>query len=243
MKVENANIRMVYDQIQKKLLQMIPEKWEKIYLYASILQLENNKPKGEMFFYYFPKSILKRKPVNSYEIPMKFNLQEEPFLQEMNSLYQLIENLSIECKNQGKAPWNYITIKMENCKFIVEYEYEPIISLEEMEAKRICWIYGNLKIPFESLSKKEKQLLLQQLGIEKTVTNRYEEPMYKNIKKTKITYQREENTDFSNNRIICKQQENNNMQEQTENIMSQILEEQMEQANVGIKCQILKQCI
>mgnify|MGYP005807412733 FL=1 len=86
-------------------------------------------------------------------------------------------------------------------------------------------------------------MLLQQLGIEKTVTNRYEEPMYKNIKKTKITYQREENTDFSNNRIISKQQENNNMQEQTENIMSQILEEQMEQANVGIKCQILKQCI
>ena len=29
MKVENANIRMVYDQIQKKLLQMIPEKMGK----------------------------------------------------------------------------------------------------------------------------------------------------------------------------------------------------------------------
>lgn len=243
MKVENANIRMFYDKIQKKLLQMIPEKWEKIYLYASVLRLENNKPKGEMFFYYFPKSILKRKPVNSYEIPIKFNLQETPFLQEMNSLYQLIEKLNIECRNQGKAPWNYITIKMENCKFVVEYECEPIITLEEMEAKRIGWIYRNLKIPFDSLSKKEKQLLIQQLGIEKTATNRYEEPMYKNFIKTKITYQKEETTDFSIKRITSEQQETNNMQKQAENVMSQILEEQMEQANREIKCQILKQCI
>ena len=48
---------------------MIPEKWDKIYLYASITNQINNLQTGELYFYYYPKGILKKNPVNVYEIP------------------------------------------------------------------------------------------------------------------------------------------------------------------------------
>ena len=52
--------RMVFAEIQKKLFYMIPEKWDAIYLYASIIEEPFKKPVGEMYFYYIPKGILRR---------------------------------------------------------------------------------------------------------------------------------------------------------------------------------------
>ena len=37
-----------------------PEKWEEIYLYASVIQQMLNLETGELFFYYYPKGILKK---------------------------------------------------------------------------------------------------------------------------------------------------------------------------------------
>lgn len=54
----------IYLQIQKKLFYIIPEKWESIYLYASVIEEPQKRPTGEMYFYYFPKGIIKKKAVN-----------------------------------------------------------------------------------------------------------------------------------------------------------------------------------
>ena len=40
--------KILYADIQKKLFYIIPEKWEKIYLYASVIDLPKQKPVGEM---------------------------------------------------------------------------------------------------------------------------------------------------------------------------------------------------
>ncbi len=63
----------LYEDIQKKIFYMIPEKWDKLYLYASVIDMPNKKTEGELFFYYVPKGIFKKNPVNGYEIPNKFN--------------------------------------------------------------------------------------------------------------------------------------------------------------------------
>ena len=70
---------VIFGEIQKKLFYMIPERWESIYLYASIIEEDLKKPVGEMYFYYVPKGILKRKPVNVYQIPGMFNIDEESY--------------------------------------------------------------------------------------------------------------------------------------------------------------------
>ena len=67
-------IKEIYEDIQKKLFYMIPEKWESLYLYSSVIDLGNNEKTGELFFYYIPKGIFRKNPVNVYEIPTKFNI-------------------------------------------------------------------------------------------------------------------------------------------------------------------------
>ena len=66
---QTKKIKEIYENIQKKLFYMIPEKWENLYLYASIIDKPKEQSTGELFFYYVPKSILKKNPVNVYEIP------------------------------------------------------------------------------------------------------------------------------------------------------------------------------
>ena len=47
---KSTKIKKLYKQIQEKLFILIPEKWEKIYLYASILEQES----GLQNFLLFP---------------------------------------------------------------------------------------------------------------------------------------------------------------------------------------------
>ena len=79
--LSSPSIKLEYAKIQRQLFYMIPEKWDKIYLYASITNQINNLQTGELYFYYYPKGILKKNPVNVYEIPSKFSLDEEMYLQ------------------------------------------------------------------------------------------------------------------------------------------------------------------
>ena len=69
-------VKEIYEDIQRKLFYMIPEKWEKLYLYSSVIDMPKKVQNGELFFYYIPKGIFKKNPVNVYEIPSKFNLED-----------------------------------------------------------------------------------------------------------------------------------------------------------------------
>ena len=73
-------IKEIYEDIQRKLLYMIPEKWETLYLYSSIIDVNIEETTGELFFYYIPKGIFRKNPVNVYEIPSKFNIDENQYL-------------------------------------------------------------------------------------------------------------------------------------------------------------------
>ena len=111
---KRTSIKELYSEIRKYLFYMIPEKWNKIYLYASIIQRENGEETGEMFFYYFPQSILKKNPVNVYQVPAKFNLDEEEYIKLTYELYELLKQLRHECISCDKINWSNITISIEN---------------------------------------------------------------------------------------------------------------------------------
>ena len=49
------NMKDKYEKIQSCLFELIPEKWDEIYLYASVIDVPGQKPVGEMYFYYIPK--------------------------------------------------------------------------------------------------------------------------------------------------------------------------------------------
>lgn len=155
-------IKQIYENIQKELFYMIPEKWDKLYLYSSIIDMPDGKKTGELYFYYIPKGILKKKPVNVYEIPNKFNLDENEYLALVKYLYEGIKQIREEFRKSeitGEL-WSNITITIQNLKFKVEYNYEDLLnSYFNNYERHIIWRYEYLGIGQEQVSKKDREIL------------------------------------------------------------------------------------
>ena len=178
-------IKELYEDIQRRIFKMIPEKWDSLYLYASVM--EGQKETGEMFFYYIPKGIFKKNPVNVYEIPQKFNLDEKNYLKLVQMLYQKIVELREEFKKIEIVPtWTNLTMTIDGIKFKVEYNYDDLnSSVFSSYERHIIWRYNYLGIGKEHLNKTEKEILDKYLLGEKTDIRKekYETGIYiKNIK-------------------------------------------------------------
>ena len=181
-------IKEMYEDIQRRIFYMIPEKWEKMYLYASVSDLIDRRKTGELFFYYIPKGIFKKNPVNVYEIPQKFNLDEKEYIKLVNILYEKIVELREEFKKLEvtSSTWSNLTMKIEGIKFKVEYDYEDLTKSKFSNYERhIIWRYKFLGIKEEQMNKEERKIIEKYLLGEKVVRRRerYEEGIYiKNIK-------------------------------------------------------------
>lgn len=180
-------IKEMYEDIQRRIFYMIPEKWDRMYLYASVSDLIDGHKTGELFFYYIPKGIFKKNPVNVYEIPQKFNLDEKEYLKLVNILYQKIVELREEFKKIEIVPtWTNLTMTIEGTQFKVEYDYEDLSKSKFSSYERhIIWRYNYLEIKEKQLNKQEKEIIERYLLGEKVVRRRerYESGIYiKNIK-------------------------------------------------------------
>ena len=155
---KGETIKDLYSEIRKCLFYMIPEKWESIYLYASVIQRDNGEETGEMFFYYFPKSIIKKNPINVYQIPHKFNLNEDEYVRLTNELYELIKKLRHQCQKYDKVNWSNITISIKNVEFLAEYNCDDLMSSNYSNEDRMAiWQYKYLSYPIEKFSKIQRE--------------------------------------------------------------------------------------
>lgn len=154
------NEKMLFSELQKKLFYIIPEKWQSIYLYASIIDTENRKTTGEMFFYYIPKGLIKKKPINGYEIPSLFNIDEEEFSQLITDLYSVIKKLRVISIKTKRKRWSNINLSIENNKFRAEYGFEDLKnSSYDSYERHIIWRYNYFDQDIDSLSKKDKMII------------------------------------------------------------------------------------
>lgn len=180
------NIRKRYEEIQRKIFYMIPEKWDEVYLYASVVQRLGTLETGELFFYYIPRGLIKRKPINVYEIPSKFNIDEEEYMKLAQILYRNIKDLREEFKKSGQKVWSNLTIIIKKSKFRVEYNYDNLQnSLYNNYEKHIIWRYRYLNQGIECCNKEEKKILQRYLNGPKQLSDdeAYEEGVYiKDIK-------------------------------------------------------------
>ena len=155
-------IKEIYEDIQRRLFYMIPEKWDKLFLYSSILDEPDEEGKtGELFFYYIPKGIFKKRIVNVYEIPSKFNLDESQYLKLVQILYLKIKELRKEFeKSERGEMWSNLTMSIQNLKFKVEYDYTDLNhSIFSSSERHVIWRYEKLGIGEEQVSKKDKEIL------------------------------------------------------------------------------------
>lgn len=152
------NMKDKYEQIQNLLFDMIPEKWEKIFLYASVIDRTGNVQTGELYFYYLPRGILKKKPVNVYEVPNKFNIDEVGYTKLVDTLYEKIKDLRQDFVDTDQKLWTNVTISIENCTFKVEYGYEELRQDEQSNYENhVIWRYKYLGIGGEI--KEERRIL------------------------------------------------------------------------------------
>ncbi len=159
-------IKEIYEVIQKMLFYMIPEKWDKLFLYSSVLESSKNKASGELYFYYIPKGILRKKPVNVYEIPNKFNIDENEYLKLVKMLYDKIKELHGEfMKSETGDIWTNLTITIQNLRFKVEFNYDDLINdIYDSYERHIIWRYKNLGINPEQMNKKDKEIINRYLS-------------------------------------------------------------------------------
>lgn len=190
MSVEN-DIRSLHKEIQKNIIVMLPERYKKVCLYASVID-GNQASNGEMFFYYFPSGILKKNPINVYQIPKIFDFEEEQYAKLEKALYASIKKLKKYCVNVEQNFWSNLTIIMEGTKYFVEYNYDDLINSEfDNYSRHIIWRYKYLDIPIESYTKKEREIIdryFQSYEYRNSNTVIYEENIYeKLLAKNKVT--------------------------------------------------------
>lgn len=176
----SKKIKEIYEEIQRKLFYILPEKCDEIYLYASIIERLGNVQTGEMYFYFMPKGILKRKYINVYEVPQKYDVEEDEYIKLVEELYDEIKLLREEFIESNQKVWTNLTISIKNSRFKIEYNYDILTSNEEAYYNHhIYWRYKYLHI--EPQGKKEKQALENYLATRKQnilKTQQYDEGIY-----------------------------------------------------------------
>ena len=193
--ITSSEMQEIYKEIQTRLFKMIPEKWSKIYLYASVVEGINNLETGELYFYYAPKSILKKDFVNVYEVPNKFNINEESYFKRADELYKIIKRLRIATirANETDDVWSNITISIENFKFKVEYRYDDLNnSAYSSYDRHIIWRYNYLNTSINTYNKKERNIILDYIKENEKIVDTYIEGMYKTDAHNVIEYDRED---------------------------------------------------
>lgn len=188
--------KILYSEIQKKLFYIIPEKWESIYLYASVIDVPGQKPVGEMYFYYLPKGIIKKKYVNGYEIPAIFNIDEEQYSKLITDVYNLVKLLRERSVARGKRKlWSNISITIQNFQFKVEFDYEDLTeSPFDSYERHVIWRHNYLKEDTEKMSRKDKKILERyenyKLSEDSKIKDVYSEPIYKQPVKNIIDFEK-----------------------------------------------------
>ena len=158
--INSPEIKEIYRSIQHQLNILIPEKWESIYLYAAVMNQFSSMQAWEMYFYYIPQSILKKNPINVYEIPNKFNVDEKEYLELVDNLCNAIKKLHKEYKSVYGKEWTNMVVSIKDEKFLIEYNYEDLLSLKYTSHDRhIIFKHKYLNIPIQSFSKKEQKVL------------------------------------------------------------------------------------
>ena len=140
-----------------------------------------------------PKGILKRRLINVYEVPQRFNINEEQYLKIVEELYKCIKSLKQDFIDTDQELWNSLTISIANFKFKVEYNYEELpLTDEEIFARNVIWKYNYLKIGGDS--REERKILndyfLSSESVKKQV---YETGLYIRAENNSIGFDKEEN--------------------------------------------------
>ncbi|MBM7839115.1 uncharacterized protein (TIGR01741 family) [Alkalihalobacillus xiaoxiensis] len=122
----------IYQKIANTLTTIIPEEWERVYVYA-----EMREGYKRVFFYYFPKG--RKEPIYSLDISDRFLLDEDEYESKEYELYKIFFELRKEFQDQGQEPWNALTFILDDTgKMKIDLVYEDVSQTSPVD-KRSFW--------------------------------------------------------------------------------------------------------
>ncbi|WP_170969918.1 antitoxin YezG family protein [Bacillus mycoides] len=148
--METKEMEIIYQEIGTRVDEIIPGDWEKIYLYAEVLN-----DSTEVFFYFSIPT--KEEFIYSNDIPKVYNVDRKIYKELLFELFDKFEELREEFRKNEQELWTNLTLTIDNSgKFKIEYNYEDILSSEIGSMDRqIIWMYKNLSIlPDNEVDKK-----------------------------------------------------------------------------------------
>ena len=165
-----------------------------------------------------PKGILKRKFINVYEVPSKYDIEETEYMKLVDLLYNEIKLLREEFAKTDQKIWSNITISIKNSRFKIEYNYDDLLGGEEAYYNHhIYW--RNKYLHIEPHSKKEKKAIEEYLENGRSTKKKdeeYDSGIYKKRQTNIITY---ETTDFKESQKV----EYITTKQETKKVKNQIL--------------------
>ncbi|MBM7664506.1 uncharacterized protein (TIGR01741 family) [Solibacillus kalamii] len=129
--METKQMEVIYQKVANILVEMIPEEWEKILLYAEV-----REGFSQVFFYYYP--VNQEQPVYSLDIVDVFNIDKPLHRKLKQELYDCFEELWNEFMVQDQELWTSLTYILDNMgRMKLNYGYDDIseISPDEKQDK------------------------------------------------------------------------------------------------------------
>ncbi len=146
--MDTAEMERIYSKIAKKIVQMIPEEWARVFVYGEILE---DVQKG--FFYYLTKD--GNQPIYSYYIPKLFGVPKEKYGEQREEFLNSLQELWEVFKRSAEPVWTSMTMILESTgKFKIDYDYEDLTEADDHE-RLIIWKYKYLGLIPEDEDDKE----------------------------------------------------------------------------------------
>jgi uncharacterized protein (TIGR01741 family) len=149
--LETQVIESIYQEIANKVNVMIPEQWDKLFLYTQV-----DEP-STVYFYYYP--IEQETPVYYLEIPKRFEVERREVNDRVFSILDLFRILQEEFRKNKQELWTNLTFILESTgKFKIDYSYEDLSKVDFYE-QHIIWRYKYLGMKPSSDRKRDLEIL------------------------------------------------------------------------------------
>lgn len=125
-----------YKQIAESINELIPCDWDKVWMYAEILD-----DSAEIVFYF--KEQNGNEYVNGHQIPHKYSVNKSTYIHLLYELSEIFEALKKAYIQNDLGAWTTATLQLDHkVEFSIEYGYDDVYSLGIDNVQRIAvWEY------------------------------------------------------------------------------------------------------
>ncbi|NFN93537.1 DUF600 family protein [Clostridium botulinum] len=150
--METKKMGEIYGEIANMVIEMIPDKWNEIYLYGEVLQ-----DSSEVYFYF--NSLTSNNIIYGHDIPKIYSIDENIYENLLMELTDIVEELYKEYKENNEDVWTNFTFRLNNTgKFSIKFNYDDILKSPFLSGERqIIWEYEVLGI--EPTNENHKEII------------------------------------------------------------------------------------